>query len=356
MNEALKNILNDMTVEIEEEEKQEKIEKKEKDSHVKILLIGCGYWGKNWLKTIIENSPYNIYGVVDIKPAENNGDQIRQWANLENVPKEFTHAIIATPAETHLEIYKTLKEKFNLDDKNILIEKPVGINYVQAYEMKDCVHDFIWLYDDNYEILKEKINSIGKPLRFESVRASMGPRIRTDVSIIEDYLFHDLYIYKDLFEISAPVVNDANLYSYFKPPIMESTIDLTLNDANLYPLTAKMFSSWWYPKKDRKVIVIGTRASIIWENDKIFINRSHYYEQDKEFIDTHGNKGYELKQAPVFEVEPDYEQQKLQHIPTNLEKLLDAFVNKHTKKTDTLLLNTWKLIEQIKMRGSSKIT
>ena len=34
---------------------------------VKILLIGCGYWGKNWYNTILK-SDYELVGVVDPKP------------------------------------------------------------------------------------------------------------------------------------------------------------------------------------------------------------------------------------------------------------------------------------------------
>ena len=34
---------------------------------IKILLVGCGYWGKNWYNTI-KNSEYELVGIVDPKP------------------------------------------------------------------------------------------------------------------------------------------------------------------------------------------------------------------------------------------------------------------------------------------------
>ena len=34
---------------------------------IKILLIGCGHWGRNWYRTII-GSQYKLVGVVDPNP------------------------------------------------------------------------------------------------------------------------------------------------------------------------------------------------------------------------------------------------------------------------------------------------
>lgn len=324
----------------------------------KILLIGYGYWGQIWWKTLRQacnkNPNYKIAGVVDpiFKTSVSQpGMEGLAFINLEGdsgitelIPKEFefTHAIIATPANSHLKIYNILKEKFKLDDKNILVEKPVGTSREEAFKMRFCHHGFVWLYDDCYEIFNERKNSIGTPLLYKSIRASMGPRIRTDVSILEDYLFHDLYILLNTFDVRIwQPTTEAIFYREFDEPIKASGIDLKIDTLG-YPHTAHMFSSWNWPKKERKIVLVGSMGSVIWENDNIFINRSHYEKKNKSFIDSHGNKGYELKNFPILEIEKDDKSTK-----SNLEKQLDNFIQSKESNTTGLLMSTWNLIDKI---------
>jgi len=351
MNDALNNILNDMSKNLNnilndkdvEEEKQEQIEKL---SSVKILLIGYGYWGQIWCKTI-QKSQYELVAIVDPLFKEKQYDEeffsIKSFRDVSEVSIEFTHAIIATPAENHLHTYKTLKEKFGLADENILVEKPVGVSYEEANEMRFCHHGFVWLYDEAYQIFKERKNSLGKLFSYKTIRASMGPRIRTDISILEDYLFHDLYLYFDIFDINAqdmPRVKDIEYDRYFSEPIKASGINLKL-DSYFFPMQVEMFSSWWHPQKERKIILVGSMGSLIWENDSIFINRSHY-EKKANFTDKHGNKGYELLTYPLLEIQTDIKSEK-----SNLEKQLDNFINSKESNTSQLLMKTWTLIKLI---------
>lgn len=317
----------------------------------KILLIGYGYWGKIWYKTI-QKSQYELVAVVD--PLFTNGrelvsETVNAYNKIEDVNVDFTHAIIATPAATHLSVYKELKEKFGLADKNILVEKPVGISYEEANQMRFCHHGFVWLYDDIYSIFKERKNSLGKLLSYKTIRASMGPRIRTDISILEDYLFHDLYLFFDLFDTDSweiPRVKDIDYDRYFSEPIKASGINLKLENY-FYPMQVEMFSSWWHPKKERKIMLIGSMGSLIWENDNIFINRSHY-EKKTNFTDKHGNEGYELITLPLLEIQDDDKSEK-----SNLEKQLDNFISKESN-TSQLLMKTWTLITLINSTYAEK--
>ena len=153
----------------------------------KILLVGYGYWGKIWYKTL-KKSLHELVAVVDSRFT--NGQCIIDTTldseeNISNVKKEFTHVIVATPADTHLNIYKQLKA-LGIKDNKILIEKPIGCSLEEAEIMKDCCHDLVWLYDKTYREVKNIIRSgrIGNIKLIQSFRASMGPRIRTDVIII----------------------------------------------------------------------------------------------------------------------------------------------------------------------------
>ena len=157
-------------------------------------------------------------------------------------------------------------------------------------------------------MLKEGM--LGKILYSHFWRASMGPRIRTDVSIVEDYMIHDLYIYQDLFEyklkdLYATVNAQRQLGDEIKP---SSAIIGLYNTEDGHEST--FFSSWIYPTKERKIVIAGTEGSITWEGDKLYFTRSHYTKI--EGSDKYGNKGWELKEYPTVEITPEEKRSTLE--------------------------------------------
>ena len=67
-----------------------------------VLSVGKGYWGKNWYNTLLNRSI--PFAVVEPK-LEDGIDQngIAIYKSLAEVDlTHYTHAIISTPAETHL--------------------------------------------------------------------------------------------------------------------------------------------------------------------------------------------------------------------------------------------------------------
>jgi len=316
----------------------------------KILLIGYGYWGKIWYKTI-QNSMYELVAVVD--PMFENKVLISNTSNayskLENVKEEYTHVIVSTPAETHLEIYNKLKE-LNIPDERILIEKPVGLNSKEAHIMSNCCHDLVWLYDSMYIDLLKYIKEIGKINLIQTFRASMGPRLRTDVSIVEDYLFHDIYLYLNLFNSKVDYIN-FDFYSVNKTHfrnhdslIKQDTVSINVFDS-LAGVNLQMFSSWVYPHKCRRWVIVGDNGSIIWENDSIFINKTRFEKkEDTFFINNNGNIGYELiNDSEKMIKESEYTIKK-----SNLTKLLNTFIsNEFDKIEKDLVIETHKFINTI---------
>ena len=216
---------------------------------IKILLVGCGYWGKNWYKTI-KNSKYTLVGVVDPSPVIDVNTPL--FNDINDVDIEYTHVILAVNAKLHSKIINQL----NIPQENILVEKPCG--------------GFIFLYSDEYQYIKNNLNKIGKPQYWKSIRASMGPKVRSDVSVLEDYMIHDLYIYKDLF-------GECKVYNKywnkdFKDPIKYSSLHLELRGK----ISGSFYSSWNYPIKERKIIIKGDKGSFIWENDDLYYDNTHY--------------------------------------------------------------------------------
>jgi len=230
---------------------------------IKILLIGCGYWGKNWYKTI-KNSKYNLVGVVDPSPVID--VDIPLFNDVNDVNIKYTHVILAVNAKLHSKIIKQL----NIPQENILVEKPCGVNIKDAELIKDAFPGYIFLYSDEYQYIKNNLNKIGKPQYWKSIRASMGPKVRSDVSILEDYMIHDLYIYRDLF--GECKVFNKYWNKEFAPPIKYSSLHLELRGK----IPGYFYSSWNYPIKERKIIIKGDKGSFIWENDDLYYDSTHY--------------------------------------------------------------------------------
>lgn len=289
----------------------------------RIILIGCGYWGKNWYQTI-KNSPYQLVGVVDPNPVIQVDAPL--FNSVDDINVDYDYAIIATNAELHYPI----KQKLNC--KHILVEKPCGIDTTR-HQLTDCFPGYIFLSSPQFKWIKNNIHIIGKVFYSNFHRASMGPRIRTDVSIIEDYAIHDLYIYQALFGHNKISSIDVKLLKSFNQPIKEDSLFLTVVSDHI----SRFFSSWVYPYKKRTIEIVGEQGSIIWENDKIILNRSRYIPISG--LDAYRNVGYEL-------IENNPEIIEFPNVVSNLHLQLDDFVNGETRSE--IFKNTDLFIKKIK--------
>ena len=294
---------------------------------IKILLIGCGYWGKNWYNTIL-SSNYELVGVVDPNPVIE--IKVPLFNSIKEVNIDYTHVIIATNAESHF----NLKNQLKCSDGNILIEKPCGLSEDRD-QLSKCFPGYIFLSSPQFSYIKSILDKkeLGNILYSRFERASMGPRIRTDVSIIEDYAIHDLYLYQALFEYESTDINYVKLLNSFNDQIKADTLFLTVSYKKH---TSTFFSSWRYPIKTRKIEIIGEKGSIIWDNDDVYLDLTYY---DKiEGIDNNRNIGYKL-------IENSKQKIELNFIKSNLYLQLDDFINKQSR--NKIFINTNNLIKKI---------
>lgn len=261
---------------------------------MKILLVGKGYWGNVWYKTLFKNFiDFSVVDKVLVHGKDSNG--INNYNNLDDAlcKEEFTHAIIATPSENHVEVYNRIYS-FHINPQNILVEKPCGMSAIDFYDYDDFFPGYLFLYCEPYKYIKSHLSDIGIPIMYKSIRASMGPQPRTDISIVADYLIHDLYLFADLFGFDDIEVLNSIPQKHFIHSNKPDTIS-----TQLYNLTDKstgvigdMFSSWWYPYKQREVIISGDKGTFLWSNDKLKYFENAYRKTNN--IDKNRNYRYEL--------------------------------------------------------------
>jgi predicted dehydrogenase len=160
----------------------------------------------------------------------------------------------------------------------------------------------------------------------------MGPRIRTDVTIIEDYLIHDLYIALELFGLNLKD-SYTTLAKSFEYPIMEDTVS---SKFQLDDVLCDVFSSWRFPIKKRELIITGDKGSFIWINDSLSFSPNRYIKIDDR--DKFGNIGYELITEDTKDI--------VLNGKSSLETELEAFID--SKLPSVTVSDVWNLMEVLK--------
>src|SRR3989344_6559101 len=105
---------------------------------MKIGVIGVGYWGR---KHVEEYKNLGINEITVVDPMEKNTEFCRtkygatESNNIDSIIKDIDiEAVsICTPNNTHFEICK----KMLLAGKNVLLEKPMTLNFTDASDLID---------------------------------------------------------------------------------------------------------------------------------------------------------------------------------------------------------------------------
>src|SRR2546426_10366171 len=103
-----------------------------------IAQLGCGYWGKNLLRSFTELSACRVKWLVDHDPqqrtsARNDHPQLQtsdDWQAPLRDP-ETNAVVIATPAATH---FDTALQALQAG-KDVFVEKPMALRQVEGEEL-----------------------------------------------------------------------------------------------------------------------------------------------------------------------------------------------------------------------------
>jgi predicted dehydrogenase len=174
---------------------------------IKIALVGCGEWGKHYLRVFSSVPDVEMKAVVDPREerqafAKSLVPDITTYANMDALLAggQCDTAVIATPASTH---YQAVKQAL-LGGLDVLVEKPMTTSVKEAEELcriaKEngrilmVAHTFI--YNSAVRALKEMVNidRLGKVYYIRACRTHLG-LIREDVNVVWDLAAHDTSIF-----------------------------------------------------------------------------------------------------------------------------------------------------------------
>jgi predicted dehydrogenase len=231
-----------------------------------LALIGVGRWGENYLSSAKNIKNCKIKYLcnkrhLDKNIFKNNYIYVNSYKSLINF-SDIDGIIIATPASTH----HTISKFFIKNNINILVEKPIALNINQILDLNKTSIDsdakilfgHLYKYNSGYKFVKNHIKKIGKINYAEFINYSDGPK-RKDVDIIFDRMYHDIYLYLDIFKELPRYV----LSNYDKTHKITKSKLYLRNNCNII-----LKSSSDYNKKIRKITFKGEKGKIILDDIK----------------------------------------------------------------------------------------
>lgn len=229
----------------------------------KIGVIGCGYWGKNHVRTF---SRLNALGVVcDPSPhAEAIARELAPGVPFvrdigEALAFDVEGVVIATPAETHAE----LCERALRAGKDVLCEKPLAIRLDDAKRVTEIARErgrilmtgHLLEYHPAVIKLRELVDSgfLGKVQYIYSNRLNLGI-IRREENILWSFAPHDIALILRLVgDMPFQIICSGG--AYLQPNIADMTV---MQMVFATGVAAHIFVSWLHPFKEQRLVVVGS--------------------------------------------------------------------------------------------------
>ncbi|GAB89101.1 Gfo/Idh/MocA family protein [Gordonia rhizosphera] len=243
---------------------------------LKVAVVGAGYWGPNVARNFRSSSNWKLAYIcdLDIERARGLADRLGDiplTGSLEEVLADPTvdAVAVATPARTHKAIVMAALEA----SKHVLVEKPLADTREGGAEMVAEARErgLVLMADHTYcytpAVLKihELIEDgfIGEVLFIDSVRINLG-LIQPDVDVFWDLAPHDLSI---IDFVLPGGLNVASVAAHGADPLQTGKACigyLTLPLAN--GAIAHVHVNWLSPTKIRRMVVGGTKRTLVWDD------------------------------------------------------------------------------------------
>jgi|TARA_Y100000031_G_C8213503_1_gene382155 predicted dehydrogenase len=245
---------------------------------IRIAVVGCGYWGPNYVRVLSELQNCEVTVCCDLDESKllaikTNRASIRTTTDIETILKDETidAVCISTPASTHY----SLALKCLGNGKNVLIEKPLTLGSSEAKDLvkmaermnKILMVGHVYQYHPVMIELKKRIlqGDFGKIYYVYSTRTGLGP-IRSDTNAMWDLAPHDISMILELVG-STPKSVSATGSSYLRPNIPDVVF---LNMKFSSNVISQVHVSWLDPHKIRRLTVVGSKMMAVFDDVDVF--------------------------------------------------------------------------------------
>jgi predicted dehydrogenase len=246
-----------------------------KSSKLTLAQLGCGYWGPNLLRNFSALPDSHVKYAVDFSPerrafVQANFPRTRAIESADEVlgDPEVDAVVVATPAGTHFDLARRVLEA----GKHVFVEKPLATSVGEVDELARLAtgrglvvmvgHTFI--YNSAVRYVKTLIDSgeLGDIRYIYSQRLNLG-RIRSDIDALWNFAPHDISIIQYWLNDAEPLAVSRQGMAYIQDGV-DDVVFLGLR----YPgkIMANIHVSWLDPQKVRKIIVVGSRKMVIYDD------------------------------------------------------------------------------------------
>lgn len=291
----------------------------------RICVIGGGKWGQNHIRTLFQLG--NLGGIVESNPQRldelTKQYKVQGFATVEEaMKKDFDGFTIAAPAPLHYEIAKPLLE----NGFSVLVEKPMTLSAESSKELVEIAKKHnaqlmvghVLLFHPAIRKIKELIDEgkIGQLYYLYSTRLNLGT-VRTEENVFWSFAPHDISVL-DYF-VGQPAVEIESKGTKF---LQKNVYDYTMTQLT-YPgnVHAHIFVSWLHPFKEQRLVVIGSKGMISFDDSSA--------EKEIQFYDKHIDfaQGIPIKVENPTEIIP-YEKmqpltEELKYFVANLDKKIE---------------------------------
>jgi predicted dehydrogenase len=243
--------------------------------NIALAQIGCGYWGPNLLRNFSSLPACEVKFVVD-SSRERRSYVERNFpasAAIDSVSDALadpvvTAVVVATPADSHFNLAKEAL----LAGKHVFVEKPLATTVAEVEELGKLAderglivmagHTFI--YNTAVRYIKKLLDAgeLGEIRYIYSQRLNLG-RIRSDIDALWNFAPHDISIIQYWLDDPQPLSVQRVGMDFIQKGV-DDVVFLSI----VYPqkVIANIHVSWLDPQKVRKMIVVGSKKMVVYDD------------------------------------------------------------------------------------------
>ena len=267
----------------------------------KVAVLGCGYWGKNFVRGFHE---LGALAAVSDKLPETAAAISAQYGvpalDLDAIlaDESITGVAVATPAEHHYPIAAALLKA----GKHIFVEKPIALSLEEARAMERLAGEHgralmvghLLHYHPVFAKLKELVatGALGRLVHVYSNRLNFG-KFRREENVLWSFAPHDISMVLSLVgEEPTRVFGTGS--NYLHPRLADTaTAHLSFPSG----VEAHVFVSWLHPFKEQKLVVVGEQAMAVFDDTRPWEEKLVLYDHKVEW---RGSMPEPLKAAGRF--------------------------------------------------------
>ena len=257
----------------------------------KVVVIGTGHWGRNLVRNF--DGLGALSGLTDLDPSTRAAFAGRYPAATvyENIDAVLADPVvdavaIATPAETHYAVARAAVEA----GKDVFVEKPLALTADEGRALVDYAQrqgrvlmvGHLLRFHPAVRKIGELIEegAVGQLRYIYSNRLNFG-KIRTEENILWSFAPHDISLILHLVG-AAPSHVQATGGSFLNPHVA----DVTLTHLEFQNgVRAHVHVSWLHPYKDQRLVVIGDRGMVVFDDQKPWSEKLSYYQHVVDWVD-----------------------------------------------------------------------